>query len=34
MENVVRNFMTWFGKPSGDGVNFMIYYNNPNIYIK
>lgn len=34
MENRARNFMIWFGKPSRDDVNFMIYYNNPNIRIK
>ncbi len=33
-ENRVRNLMTWFGRPSGEGINFMIYYSNPNIWIK
>jgi len=34
IENGIRNFMTWFGKPSGQGINFMIYYYKPNIWIK
>ncbi len=34
VENWIRNFMTWWGKPSGEGTNYMIYYYNPNIWIK
>jgi hypothetical protein len=33
-ENIVRNIMTWFGKPSGKGTDFMIYYYHSKIWIK
>ncbi len=33
-ENVIRNFMNWYGKPSGQGVDYKIYYYNRNIQIK
>jgi len=33
-ENITRNFMTWFGKPDGQGTDFMIRYSNPLILIK
>lgn len=33
-ENIIRNIMTWLGKPLGEGVDFMIFYNNPIIRIK
>lgn len=33
-ENVTRNFMTWCGKPSGQGTDFMIRYYNPIIQLK
>jgi RHS repeat-associated protein len=33
-ENIMRNGMTWAGKPAGQGVNFMIYYYYPYIQIK
>jgi len=34
VENVARNIMTWWGKPKGEGMDFKIHYNNPNIRIK
>jgi RHS repeat-associated protein len=33
-ENVMRNFMNWYGKPDGQGTDFMIHYNNPLTIIK
>ncbi|MDP2337289.1 MAG: hypothetical protein Q8N05_12730, partial [Bacteroidota bacterium] len=33
-ENIIRNFMNWYGKPEGQGTDFMIHYYNPNIQIK
>jgi len=33
-ENLMRNFMNWYGKPSGQGTDFMIHYYNPLIIIK
>ncbi|MBV2245839.1 MAG: hypothetical protein KUL83_01640 [Lentimicrobium sp.] len=33
-ENIMRNSMTWFGKPLGQGTDFTIHYINPLIIIK
>lgn len=33
-ENVIRNLMNWYGKPNGQGTDFMIHYYNPLIIIK
>ena len=33
-ENIMRNFMNWYGKPDGQGTDFMIHYNNPLTIIK
>ncbi len=34
LENVARNFATWWGKPSGKGVDYMIRYDNPRIKLE
>ncbi len=34
VENIARNAMTWWGKPSRQGTDFTIHYINPKIIIK